>query len=114
MLNRKMILNCHFSGQTPSLSIPPQTITSFHKCVSSQKVPSPEELKKHGAVPIVTRLYHQPSFTSQQCHHHLNVSEAQLLLDNAFYVSSEIERVTEYEKGFPGMKIKLMMITFDD
>ena len=29
-------------------------------------------------------------------------------------MSSEIERVTEYEKGFPGMKIKLMMITFDD
>jgi len=48
-----------------------------------EKVPSPEELKKHGAIPIVT-------------------SEAQLLLDNAFYVSSEIERITEYEKGFPG------------
>ena len=35
----------------------------------------------------------------------LNFSEAQLLLDDAFYVSSEIERVTEYEKGFPGVLI---------
>jgi len=48
-----------------------------------EKVPSPEELRKHGASPIVT-------------------SEAKLLLDNSFYVSSEIERITEYEKGFPG------------
>ena len=30
-------------------------------------------------------------------------SEAKLLLDNSFYVSSEIERITEYEKGFPGL-----------
>ena len=32
----------------------------------------------------------------------LNFREAQLLFDNSFYVSSEIERITEYEKGFPG------------
>ena len=32
----------------------------------------------------------------------LTFSEAKLLLDNSFYVSSEIERITEYEKGFPG------------
>ena len=33
----------------------------------------------------------------------LTFSEAKLLLDNSFYVSSEIERITEYEKGFPGL-----------
>ena len=33
----------------------------------------------------------------------LTFSEAKLLLDNSFYVSSEIEKITEYEKGFPGL-----------
>ena len=68
-------------------------------------MPSPEELKKHGAVPIVTRLNNTPALPHIKIIIILNFSEAQLLLDDAFYVSSEIERITEYEKGFPGVLI---------
>ena len=106
------------------------------------KVPSPEELRKHGASPIVTRWWRRVhSSTSLNTHRiirsffekfrilvpvyfimmsifndnifcsetdyftnvSLTFSEAKLLLDNSFYVSSEIERITEYEKGFPGL-----------
>ena len=68
-------------------------------------MPSPEELRKHGAAPIVTRLKLKPqSNTIPRLPPSviLNSSEAQLLLDGAFYVSSEIERITDFEKGFPG------------
>jgi 7,8-dihydropterin-6-yl-methyl-4-(beta-D-ribofuranosyl)aminobenzene 5'-phosphate synthase len=50
-----------------------------------QQIPSPEELAAKGAAPIVT-------------------NEPQLLLDDMFWVSGEIPRVTSYEKGFPGHK----------
>ena len=34
------------------------------------------------------------------------------MLDDAFYVSSEIERITEYEKGFPGVLISFEKSVF--
>ena len=46
-------------------------------------IPSIEELEKQGAEVI-------------------NSSEDRLLLEQMFYLSGEIPRVTEYEKGFPG------------
>lgn len=48
-----------------------------------KKIPSVDELQKKGANVICS-------------------DEAQLLLDNLFYLSGEIPRVTHYEKGFPG------------
>ena len=50
-----------------------------------QEIPSPAELSGNGALPIIT-------------------TEAQDLLDEMFFVSGEIPRVTSYEKGFPGHK----------
>lgn len=47
-----------------------------------KKVPSVEELKSNGAEVI-------------------NSEDSRLLLDQMFYLSGEIPRVTEYEKGFP-------------
>jgi len=52
-----------------------------------EKIPTPEKLKKHGAMPILTR-------------------DSCSILDDMFYISSEIERVTSYEKGFPNHKRK--------
>ena len=48
-------------------------------------IASPDELAAQGAVPVVT-------------------TEPQVLLDEMFFVSGEIPRVTSYEKGFPGHK----------
>jgi 7,8-dihydropterin-6-yl-methyl-4-(beta-D-ribofuranosyl)aminobenzene 5'-phosphate synthase len=50
-----------------------------------REIPSPDDLAAKGAVPVVTR-------------------EPQILLDDMFFVSGEIPRVTTYEKGFPGHK----------
>jgi 7,8-dihydropterin-6-yl-methyl-4-(beta-D-ribofuranosyl)aminobenzene 5'-phosphate synthase len=50
-----------------------------------REIPSPDELAAKGAVPIVT-------------------NDPQVLLDDMFFVSGEIPRVTDYEKGFPGHK----------
>lgn len=47
-----------------------------------KKIPSVEELKNDGAELIIS-------------------SDARLLLDNMFYLSGEIPRITPYEKGFP-------------
>jgi len=52
-----------------------------------EKIPTPEKLKEHGAMPILTR-------------------DCCSILDDMFYISSEIERVTSYEKGFPNHKRK--------
>lgn len=52
-----------------------------------EKIPTPEELKSHGAMPILTK---------DPCS----------ILEDMFYISSEIERVTSYEKGFPNHKRK--------
>ncbi len=46
-------------------------------------IPGPEQLAAKGAVPVVTK-------------------DAQILLDDLFYVSGEIPRVTAYEQGMPG------------
>ena len=50
-----------------------------------REIPSPDELSAKGADPVVT-------------------SEPQVLLDEMFFISGEIPRVTSYEKGFPGHK----------
>jgi 7,8-dihydropterin-6-yl-methyl-4-(beta-D-ribofuranosyl)aminobenzene 5'-phosphate synthase len=49
------------------------------------EIPSPDELAAKGAAPVVT-------------------TEPQVLLDDMFFVSGEIPRVTSYERGFPGHK----------
>lgn len=48
-----------------------------------KKIPSIDELKQKGTKVVCS-------------------DEARLLLDNLFYLSGEIPRVTSYEKGFPG------------
>jgi len=48
-----------------------------------KKVPDVQELEKKGAAIV-------------------NSDDPRLLLDNMFYLSGEIPRITEYEKGFPG------------
>jgi len=48
-----------------------------------KRVPTVKELEQKGAVVV-------------------NSDEPRLLLDDMFYLSGEIPRVTEYEKGFPG------------
>jgi len=50
-----------------------------------EKIPTPEVLKSHGAAPVLTK-------------------DACSILDGMFYISSEIERITAYEKGFPNHK----------
>jgi 7,8-dihydropterin-6-yl-methyl-4-(beta-D-ribofuranosyl)aminobenzene 5'-phosphate synthase len=50
-----------------------------------KEIPSPDDLVAKGAVPVVT-------------------TEPQVLLDDMFWISGEIPRVTAYEKGFPGHK----------
>jgi 7,8-dihydropterin-6-yl-methyl-4-(beta-D-ribofuranosyl)aminobenzene 5'-phosphate synthase len=50
-----------------------------------REIPSPDELSAKGAVPVLT-------------------TEPQVLLDEMFFVSGEIPRVTSYERGFPGHK----------
>lgn len=50
-----------------------------------QEIPSPDDLSDKGAIPVVT-------------------TEPQVLLDEMFFISGEIPRVTTYEKGFPGHK----------
>ena len=52
-----------------------------------ENIPTPEELKEHGAMPVLT---------TDPC----------TILENMFYISSEIERVTSYEKGMPNHKKK--------
>jgi 7,8-dihydropterin-6-yl-methyl-4-(beta-D-ribofuranosyl)aminobenzene 5'-phosphate synthase len=52
------------------------------RMVRVQNVPSPEALARHGAEIV-------------------NSSEARLLLDDCFYLSGEIPRVTPFEKGRP-------------
>lgn len=56
---------------------------SEHHVFPFKKVPSVEELQNNGAEVI-------------------NIDEARLLLDNMFYLSGEIPRITNYETGFPG------------
>lgn len=53
------------------------------KLLPIQEIPSPEELRSHGANPVITR-------------------DAVSILDDMFFVSGEIPRITSYEKGFPG------------
>ena len=48
-----------------------------------KEIPSPEDIKAHGGNPVITE-------------------DAAAFMDNMFFVSGEIPRVTDYEKGFPG------------
>jgi len=52
-----------------------------------EKIPTPEELKDHGATPVLT-------------------TEPYKIFEDMFYISSEIERITSFEKGFPNHKRK--------
>ena len=58
------------------------TKTTHGQICPFKKIPSVEELTKLGARVV-------------------NSNDERLLLDNMFYLSGEIPRVTEYEKGFP-------------
>ncbi len=62
-----------------------QRATTTHKgeICPFKKVPAVKELEQKGAVVV-------------------NSNEPRFLLDAMFYLSGEIPRVTEYEKGFPG------------
>eukprot|EP00092_Neocalanus_flemingeri_P072674 GFUD01089523.1.p1 GENE.GFUD01089523.1~~GFUD01089523.1.p1 ORF type:complete len:331 (-),score=88.20 GFUD01089523.1:254-1246(-) len=53
-----------------------------------EKIPTPEELKEHGARPVIT-------------------TEPCSILEDMFYISAEIERITSYEKGFPNHMRKI-------
>lgn len=53
------------------------------RMLASKDVPSIDALTAHGALVV-------------------NTTQPQALLDNMFYVSGEIPRVTEFERGFPG------------
>ena len=53
------------------------------KLLPIQEIPSPDELSSHGANPIIT-------------------DEPVSILDDMFFVSGEIPRITSYERGFPG------------
>src|SRR5204863_6764881 len=55
------------------------------KLLPIQEIPTPDELAAKGAQPFIT-------------------TESQVLLDEMFFVSGEIPRVTSYERGFPGHK----------
>ncbi len=59
------------------------TISRGGEICPFKKVPTVKELEQKGAVVV-------------------NSNEPRLLLDGLFYLSGEISRVTEYEKGFPG------------
>lgn len=59
------------------------TTTHAGEICPFKKVPSVEELEQKGAVIV-------------------NSDNPRLLLDNMFYLSGEIPRITEYEKGLPG------------
>lgn len=53
------------------------------KLLPIREIPGPEDLSSHGGDPIIT-------------------DKPVSLLDNMFYVSGEIPRITRYERGFPG------------
>lgn len=73
-------VECHVN---PGMFVPRGTLRHGGDCLPQKPVPSPAELERAGA-----RVVNRP--------------ESRLLLDDHFYLSGEIPRVTPYEKGLPG------------
>lgn len=73
-------VECHVN---PGMFVPRGTLRHSGEPLPQKPVPSPEELAAAGATVV-------------------NVPQARLLLDDCFYLSGEIPRVTPYEKGLPG------------
>ncbi len=73
-------VECHVN---PGMFVPRGTLRHGGEPLPQKPVPSPEELVAAGATVV-------------------NAPDARLLLDNCFYLSGEIPRVTPYEKGLPG------------
>jgi len=73
-------VECHVN---PGMFVPRGTLRHGGEPLPQKPVPSPQELAAAGATVV-------------------NAPEARLLLDNLFYLSGEIPRVTPYEKGLPG------------
>ncbi len=73
-------LECHVN---PGMFVPRGTLRHSGDPLPQKAVPSPGELADAGAIVI-------------------NKPEARRLLDNCFYLSGEIPRVTSYEVGLPG------------
>jgi len=73
-------VECHVN---PGMFVTRGTLRHGGEPLPQKPVPSPQELAAAGATVV-------------------NAPEARLLLDNRFYLSGEIPRVTPYEKGLPG------------
>ena len=73
-------VECHVN---PGMFVTRGTLRHGGEPLPQKPVPSPQELAAAGATVV-------------------NAPEARLLLDNCFYLSGEIPRVTPYEKGLPG------------
>jgi 7,8-dihydropterin-6-yl-methyl-4-(beta-D-ribofuranosyl)aminobenzene 5'-phosphate synthase len=73
-------LECHVN---PGMFVPRGTLRHGREPLPQKPVPGPQELADAGAIVI-------------------NQPEARRILDNCFYLSGEIPRVTPYEKGLPG------------
>lgn len=73
-------VECHVN---PGMFVTRGTLRHGGEPLPQKPVPSPQELTAAGATVV-------------------NAPEARLLLDNCFYLSGEIPRVTPYEKGLPG------------
>jgi 7,8-dihydropterin-6-yl-methyl-4-(beta-D-ribofuranosyl)aminobenzene 5'-phosphate synthase len=71
---------CHVN---PGMFVERGTMRLGGECVQQKAIPIPAELIEAGAFVV-------------------NAPEARLLLDSTFYLSGEIPRVTEYERGLPG------------
>ncbi|HSN42278.1 MAG TPA: MBL fold metallo-hydrolase [Burkholderiales bacterium] len=73
-------VECHVN---PGMFVPRGTLRHGGEPLPQKPVPSPQELAAAGATVV-------------------NAPESRLLLDNCFYLSGEIPRVTPYERGLPG------------
>ena len=73
-------IECHVN---PGMFVQRGTLRHGGECLPQKPVPGPDELAAAGATVV-------------------NRPEARLLLENLFYLSGEIPRVTPYERGLPG------------
>jgi 7,8-dihydropterin-6-yl-methyl-4-(beta-D-ribofuranosyl)aminobenzene 5'-phosphate synthase len=73
-------IECHVN---PGMFVPRGTLRHGGECLPQKPIPSVEELTRAGATVI-------------------NHPDSRLLLQNCFYLSGEISRVTPYERGLPG------------
>lgn len=73
-------VECHVN---PGMFVPRGTLRHGGECLPQKPVPSIDELTAAGALVV-------------------NDAGARCLLDDCFYLSGEIPRVTPYEKGLPG------------